>query len=127
MKYIIIYLILFFPFDLISQYIKFGNQIWTSVDLNVTNYRNGDPIIRAESSYKWNESNRLKKGAYCIYEGNVLYNWYAVNDERGLAPIGYRIPTSFDWLNLLLYLNVPVKKVGASGVLKKSGYYSYNN
>ncbi|MCK7537523.1 MAG: fibrobacter succinogenes major paralogous domain-containing protein [Marinilabiliales bacterium] len=26
-----------------------------------------------------------------------LYNWYAVNDPRGLAPEGWRIPTNADW------------------------------
>jgi uncharacterized protein (TIGR02145 family) len=28
-----------------------------------------------------------------------LYNWYAVNDSRGLAPLGYKIPSKEDWEN----------------------------
>jgi hypothetical protein len=29
-----------------------------------------------------------------------LYNWYAVNDSRGLAPKGWRIPLIEDWSRL---------------------------
>lgn len=33
-----------------------------------------------------------------------LYNWYAVHDPRGLAPIGYHIPTDAEWRQLSDYL-----------------------
>ncbi|MFM7771062.1 MAG: fibrobacter succinogenes major paralogous domain-containing protein, partial [Bacteroidota bacterium] len=29
-----------------------------------------------------------------------LYNWYAVNDARGLAPVGYHIPSDAEWTTL---------------------------
>jgi len=43
----------------------------------------------------------LTTGAWCYYENKIsngttygkLYNWFAVNDPRGLAPKGYHIPT----------------------------------
>jgi uncharacterized protein (TIGR02145 family) len=33
-----------------------------------------------------------------------LYNWYAVNDPRGLAPEGWKVPSSEDWITLIDYL-----------------------
>jgi uncharacterized protein (TIGR02145 family) len=33
-----------------------------------------------------------------------LYNWYAVNDPRGLAPEGYHIPSDAEWSVLTEYL-----------------------
>ena len=31
-----------------------------------------------------------------------MYNWYAVNDPRGLAPLGYHMPSDSEWNNLML-------------------------
>jgi hypothetical protein len=67
---------------------------YSTNNLDVTQYRNGDPIPFIESSETWSE---LTTGAYCYYYGEpekgILYNWYAVNDPRGLAPVGWKIPT----------------------------------
>ena len=54
----------------------------------------------------------LTTGAWCYYDNDPLteavygkmYNWYAVNDPRGLAPLGYHIPTKTEWLTLQTYL-----------------------
>jgi hypothetical protein len=35
-----------------------------------------------------------------------LYNWYAVNDPRGLAPVGYHVPTDAEWTTLENFLGV---------------------
>tara|TARA_B110000090_G_scaffold132576_1_gene145955 strand:+ start:167 stop:724 length:558 start_codon:yes stop_codon:yes gene_type:complete len=119
----LIYLFLFVSFVSFSQDIQLGNQAWTAVNLDVTQYQNGDPIPEVENLSEWR---RLKEGAYCIYEGEKLYNWYAVNDSRGLAPNGYHIPSYSEWMELLFYLKVPITKNTTSAVLKSSGFYSYN-
>ena len=63
-------------------------------NLDVTHYRNGDPIPFVKSKKEWRN---LTTGAYCYYDNDtekgVLYNWYAINDSRGLAPAGWKIPT----------------------------------
>ena len=82
--------------------IKIGNQIWMKKNLDVTIYRNGDPIPQVKDPKKWDE---LKTGAWCYYDNDSLngkvygklYNWYAVNDPRGLAPAGWHIPGDKDW------------------------------
>jgi len=67
---------------------------YSKENLDVITYRNGDPIPFVKSKKKWAT---LTTGAYCYYDNDptkgVLYNWYAVNDPRGLAPEGWKIPT----------------------------------
>jgi uncharacterized protein (TIGR02145 family) len=84
--------------------VKIGNQIWMTKNLDVVTFRNGDTIFEAKSDYEWQKANQEKKPAWCYYENNEvkgskygkLYNWYAVNDSRGLAPLGWRIPSQED-------------------------------
>lgn len=81
------------------------SKVWMSCNLNVDTYRNGDPIPEVTDSTEWEN---LKTGAWCYYNndpanGDIygkLYNWYAVNDPRGLAPDGWHIPTDAEWTEL---------------------------
>jgi len=71
-------------------------------DLKVNKYRNGDYIPQAISNEQWVEFAENKIGAYSITidkegKSHYLYNWYAVDDSRGLAPEGWRIPTNKEW------------------------------
>lgn len=99
----------FFYLEAYSQSpVKIGNQTWAAENLNVDAFRNGDKIKQAKSKRKWKRMGRRHKPAWCYYEnktanGNVygkLYNWYAVNDPRGLAPCGWHIPTDREWTEL---------------------------
>lgn len=80
-------------------------QIWMTMNLNTDRFRNGDLIPEAKTPQEWIAANNNKQPAWCYYENNPangdvygkLYNWYAINDERGLAPFGWRIPNSGDW------------------------------
>jgi uncharacterized protein (TIGR02145 family) len=97
-----------------------GNQIWTKTNLNVSKYRNGDIIPQVTDATQWSN---LTTGAWCYYANTnangttygKLYNWYAVNDPRGLAPNGYHIPT----YNELTTLNTFIG--GLSGAMKETG------
>jgi len=89
--------------------ITIGTQTWTLKNLDVATYKNGDPIPEVQSASTWTA---LTTGAWCYFANNTangpiygkLYNWYAVNDPRGLAPNGYHIPTDAEWTNLTTYL-----------------------
>jgi uncharacterized protein (TIGR02145 family) len=102
-------LIILLNFSIKAQDVKIGTQTWTSKNLDVSTYRNGDVIPEVQDSNAWAN---LKTGAWCYYENKVsngkkygkLYNWYAVNDPRGLAPKGYHIPTDAEWTILTDYL-----------------------
>ena len=89
--------------------VRIGTQVWTSVNLNVNHYRNGDSIPQVQNSSEWGS---LTTGAWCYYENDTaygriygkLYNWYAVTDSRGLAPSGWHIPSDSEWTTLSDYL-----------------------
>ncbi len=86
--------------------VQIGSQIWSKLNLDVTNYSNGEEIIQVTDA---NQLKGLKKGAWCYYNFDPnngakygkLYNWYAVSALRGLAPDGWHIPSYDEWRNLL--------------------------
>ncbi len=88
-----------------------GDQVWMVENLQVTHYRNGDPIPIVTNTAIWAA---LSSGGCCNYqydEHNVavygrLYNWYAVNDSRGIAPEGWHVPTDEEWKQLEMYLGM---------------------
>ncbi len=91
--------------------VKIGNQWWMAENLKAIHYRNGDAISYVADSMLWKA---LDDGAYCNYtndEGYVpeygrLYNWYAVRDNRNLAPEGWHVPDEDDWKQLEMYLGM---------------------
>lgn len=90
--------------------ILIGTQNWMKENLDVDHYRNGDLIPQVSNQKEWAS---LKTGAWCYYENNSengkkygkLYNWYAVNDPRRLAPEGYHIPTKEEFEILISAVN----------------------
>ena len=85
--------------------IQIGNQIWMCKNLDVSHYRNGDSIPEVRDPNEWAN---LTTGAWCYYNNEPangpiygkLYNWYAVNDPRGLAPEGWHVPSDTEWTEL---------------------------
>jgi len=114
--------------------VKIGNQVWMAENLNVSKYRNGDPIPNVQDDDEWGQ---LSTGAWCNFNNETknekiygkLYNWYAVNDPRGLAPEGWHIPTDAEWKELEMYLGMSKAEAGYKGwrgqddgdVLKETG------
>jgi len=81
------------------------SQVWMTKNLDVTTYRNGDPIPQVTDPVQWQN---LTTGAWAYVNndpatnGNYgkIYNWYAVNDPRGLAPTGWHIPSQTEYTTL---------------------------
>ena len=92
--------------------IKIGNQTWMSKNLNVVTFRNGDLIPEAKNDEEWDTARANGQPAYCTFKNDPamgekygnLYNWHAVNDPRGLAPVGFHVPSNKDWQELVEYL-----------------------
>lgn len=91
--------------------VTIGTQVWTTKNLDVPKYRNGDPIPHVTDSAQWSN---LTTGAWCWYNNDSasygatygrLYNWYAVNDPRGLAPQGWHVPSNSEWDKMTLFLD----------------------
>jgi uncharacterized protein (TIGR02145 family) len=87
-----------------------NGQEWMQQNLAVTKYRNGDPIPTGLDNTTWLNTTA---GAYAIYDNDPandvtygkLYNWYAVNDSRGLCPTGWHVPSDAEWTTLINYLD----------------------
>jgi len=85
--------------------IKIGKQVWMAKNLEVTTFSNGETIEEAKDSKAWGKAGKEGRPAWCYYmfkeeNGKVygkIYNWFAVNDPRGLAPKGWHIPSITDW------------------------------
>ena len=97
-----------FTYDLVT----IGDQCWFVQNLEATQYRNGDGIQNLQDNTEWTSTNVGSVGAWCDYSNNdgyahaygKLYNWYAVNDARGLCPNGWHVPTDGEWTILSDFL-----------------------
>ncbi len=91
--------------------VKIGDQWWMAENLKVTRYRNGDQISTGHSKSEWKN---LSTGAYAVYNDvnsnadtyGYLYNWYAVDDSRNIAPEGWHVPTDDEWKELEMFLGM---------------------
>jgi len=90
--------------DYYYKSLKIGNQTWMVENLNVTTFRNGDPIYEAKSNGEWRDAATSEYAAFCYTPDGILYNWHAVSDFRGLAPEGWHIPKKEEWREIQIFL-----------------------
>ena len=103
--------------------VTIGTQVWLVENLKVTHFSNGDPIPNVSDFSPWGD---LITGAYCDYNNNQsnvivygrLYNWFAVNDSRNIAPTGWHVHSDAEWTVLATYLG---GESIAGGKLKEAG------
>ncbi len=89
--------------------ITIGTQVWMVENLKTTKFQNEDPIPNVTNNSQWT---KLTTSAYCNYENKIvngkvyghLYNWYAINDSRHIAPKGWHVPSDAEWTTLTDYL-----------------------
>jgi uncharacterized protein (TIGR02145 family) len=89
--------------------VQIGTQCWMRSNLKVSKYRNGENISTGLSDAQWSSTS---SGAYARYSNNnandalygKLYNRYAVNDSRGLCPVGWHVPSDAEWFTLTDFL-----------------------
>ena len=82
--------------------VRIGDQCWFAENLRNENYRTGDAIPANLSSGEWTST---AAGATAVYNRDAsylntygrLYNWYAVDDSRGLCPTGWHVPLDREW------------------------------
>jgi uncharacterized protein (TIGR02145 family) len=111
--------------------IVIGNQTWRAKNLDVTTFLNGDAIPEAKTDEEWKEAGENKQAAWCYYDNDPkngvkygkLYNWYAVNDARGLAPLGWHVSTDQEWTVLSYFLGG--NDVAGKKMKNSSGWYGY--
>ena len=86
----------------IYNIVSIGSQIWMEENLKTMHYQNGDIILNIIDNAQWSATTT---GAYGInnIDYGFLYNWYAVNDNRNIAPAGWHVATDNDWFILSNY------------------------
>jgi uncharacterized protein (TIGR02145 family) len=113
--------------------VTIGTQKWMSANLDVKAFRNGEAIPQAKTDEEWTQAGDNNQPAWCYYDNDPtngtkfgkLYNWYAVNDLRGLAPLGYHIPTDAEWTILADFLGG--ENVAGVKMKSKEGWFEKGN
>lgn len=111
-----------------NQGMMMGKQQWMRYNLDVSKFRNGDPIPYAATEEQWIKAAKEGKPAWCYLENDSakystcgkIYNWYAVNDKRGLAPAGWRVSNESDWRVLNEFMK------SKEGTREASAGYTFN-
>jgi uncharacterized protein (TIGR02145 family) len=117
----------------IYKSIKIGEQVWMAENLNTSHFRNGDIIPEAKTTEEWIRAGTENEPAWCYYNNDSedgeeyakLYNWYAINDPRGLAPENWTIPDNNEWAKLIDYLGG--NKEAGTGMKSTTGWNSKSN
>jgi uncharacterized protein (TIGR02145 family) len=86
-----------------------GNQCWMKENLKTTTYKNGTPIPNVTNGTTWHN---LTTDAYVWYDNDInwkdsygaIYNWYAVNNQNGLCPEGWHVPSNTEWTALTTFI-----------------------
>jgi uncharacterized protein (TIGR02145 family) len=98
--------------------VKIGEQWWMAENLRVTKFNDGSTInylqlISIPTVVDTTWANK-KTSTYCFLNNDIiklttfeakdnygaLYNWYAVNDNKKIAPAGWHIPSDDEWKTL---------------------------
>jgi len=97
------------------QEVSIGDKIIMDSNLNTSSFQNGDPIKEARTNAEWRSALESEEPAWCYYDNNPnngkrygkLYNWYAINDPRDLAPKGWHIPDQLEWNRFIYSIGGP--------------------
>ncbi len=92
--------------DFTDSTITLNGKTWSSANLKSYKFRNGDEIFYAETIEDFERCLEEKLPACSRFKGQLVYNWYALNDPRGLAPEGWRLANDQDFKELRKYLGV---------------------
>ena len=88
--------------------VQIGEQCWFAENLQTTHYANGEVIPTGLSGGANGEWFETSDGAQAIFnndDSNLtdygrLYNWYAVDDSRGLCPSDWHVPSDGEYITL---------------------------
>jgi len=104
----------------VYETIQIGDQLWMAENLKVTHYNNGDEI-----SYPSNEDfGSYEEGQYGVYDNDPanadiygnLYNFAVVDDDRGVCPEGWHVPSDEEFMELEMYLGMSEEEANSTGL-----------
>ena len=119
--------------------VTIGNQVWFAENLNTTIFNDGDAIDGVCGQDEWFNGQMPSQNVYgdcglTVYDGvndvdeneavyGRLYNVWAVLDERGICPAGYRVSTNEDWSYIVEILGgegVAASKMKTPGIWEEN-------
>jgi uncharacterized protein (TIGR02145 family) len=91
--------------------VQIGDQCWFQENLRSEHYGNGEVIPGNLDDATWSTTTA---GAQTYYNNEAvnlsaygrLYNWYAVDDARGLCPSGWHVPSDDEWMTMEMHLGM---------------------
>ena len=116
--------------------VQIEEQCWFAENLRSENYENGDAIPADLSDIEWGATS---SGAVSVFGEGIsdcyayspngdacdeswslneygrLYNWYAVDDARGLCPSGWHVPSDLEWSDFEIFIGMEETEVSANG------------
>jgi uncharacterized protein (TIGR02145 family) len=102
------------------ELVVIGDQCWFAENLRTEHYANGDAIPGELNNSEWSNTT---EGAQAVYNNDAsnladygrLYNWYAVDDARGLCPTGWHVPTDGEFMTLEMELGMSESEANSTG------------
>ena len=78
--------------------VRIGSQCWMREDLRATKFSDQQPIPTANNA-SWSASANTPRRTLRAARGTLvhLYNFSAVQDERGICPAGWEVPSREQW------------------------------
>ena len=116
-----------------------GGQCWFAENLRAENYENGNEILSNLSDSEWSSTTSGAMAVYGETPSNFetygrLYNWYAVDDSRGVCPSGWHVPTDSEWITMEMALGMSEGDANSTGfrgsdqgIQMKTTYGWYND
>jgi len=106
----------------VYETVQIGGQLWMAENLKVTHYNNGDEIPYPSNA----DFGSYDEGQYGVYDNDPsnadiygnLYNWAVVDDDRGVCPEGWHVPSDDEYTILTDYLGGTSV---AGGEMKEAG------
>jgi uncharacterized protein (TIGR02145 family) len=87
----------------IYKTIMIGKQTWMADNLRTRRFKNGDKIKLGQKGNDWYPTTEAR---YCVLDQSVdkytklngrIYNYYTIEDSRGICPEGWRVPNATDF------------------------------
>ena len=100
--------------DHIYSTIEIDGKIWMAENLQTGHYANGDPITNLKDN-TLDDYYGLNYEGYAHYDGDILYNYYAVEDDRNICPDGWHVSTNDEWADMLVYIGIDEDEVWSYG------------
>jgi uncharacterized protein (TIGR02145 family) len=102
------------------EVVQIGTQLWMAENLRVTHYNDGIEIPNITNNGDWGS---LSAGAYGVYNNDPLnaviygnlYNWYTVDDDSGLCPAGWHVPSDEEFIELEMFLGMSESEANDTG------------